>query len=230
METKPKLAILEIIACIFGWLWICASFAALYFIAMVIFSDGAWEPFFWALGVSVVSRWLAYGFKDNMKRVDHEENLTDKKYPPKNHVEDWPREGLSNKKNQSQDNNIVSIIQEYGKAIEYDAPKPGCVADENKLPFPKNTIKKAIISELKSSGNDEIKEYLKVAYIQLADWQQGVGPIDKGPDMSSIDKNQDIEDRAKAFLDQVSGSENWTAMAQKEQEALKQELQELGLW
>lgn len=42
--------------------------------------------------------------------------------------------------------------------------------------------------------------------------------------------NQDAESLAKAVFEQSSGFEDLAAMAQKEQEELKQELQALGLW
>ncbi len=67
METKSKLAILELIAGLLGWVWIGASIAALYFLAMAVLSDGTWSRFFWALGAGVVAKWLARDFQDNKK-------------------------------------------------------------------------------------------------------------------------------------------------------------------
>ena len=83
---------------------------------------------------------------------------------------------------------------------------------------------------MRSTSDSQMKEHLKVAYIQLSDWQEGVGETNQGLDVSALDINQDAESLAKAVLAQSSGSENWTAKAQKEQETLKQELQEVGLW
>ena len=204
METKSKLAILELIAGLLGWVWIGASIAALYFLAMAVLSDGTWSQFFWALGAGVIAKWLARGFEDNKKRVAYEA--------------------------QPQSSDATAIIQAYGKVLETSAPVPGCVADESKLPYPKETIKKAIIAGLRSTEDKQMKEHFKVGYIQLADWQPDIGENDQGLDLSAIDGSQDTESLASAVLEQSSGSEAWVAIAQKEQEALKQELEELGLW
>ena len=75
-----------------------------------------------------------------------------------------------------------------------------------------------------------MKEHLKIAYIQLSNWQECVGKTNRVVDLSALDINQDAESLAKAVLEQSSGSDNWMAKAQKEQEALKKELHELRLW
>jgi hypothetical protein len=69
METKAKLVWLELVAGIFGWGWILASLAALYFLATAIFIDSPWSPFFWAFGIGAVSKWLARGLRDSQLRV-----------------------------------------------------------------------------------------------------------------------------------------------------------------
>lgn len=139
---------------------------------------------------------------------------------------------LENRESNSGNSNtdLTQIIQAYGKTLETEAPTPGSVADASKLPYTKQQIKTAIIAALSSMDDPQMKEHLKVAYIQLSDWQEGVGETNQGLDVSAIDMNQDAESLAKAVLEQSSGSEKWTAIAQKEQETLKQELQQLGLW
>lgn len=122
------------------------------------------------------------------------------------------------------------IVQAYGKILETSAPVPGTVADANKLPYPKQQIKDAIVAALRCADDPQMKEHLKVGYIQLSDWQEGVGESNQGLDVSTLDMSQDTESLAKAVLEQSSGSKKWTAIAQKEQEALQQELQALGLW
>jgi hypothetical protein len=128
------------------------------------------------------------------------------------------------------DNNFIPIVQAYGKILETSAPAPGTVADVNKLPYTKQQIKEALIAVLRSTDDPQMKEYLKIGYIQLADWQEGVGESNQGLDLSNIDLNQDAKSLAQQVLDQSVGSKNWATVVQKEQEALKQELQELNLW
>ena len=69
MEAKAKLVWLELFAGILGWVWILAAVAALYFLAVAIFSDSPWSRFFWAFGIGAVAKWLARGFRDNQLRV-----------------------------------------------------------------------------------------------------------------------------------------------------------------
>ena len=125
---------------------------------------------------------------------------------------------------------VTSIIQAYGKTLENYAPTPGCVVDSSKLPYPKQEIKAALISGLKAIDDPQMEEHLKIAYIQLSNWQKGVGETDQGIDLKNIDPNQSAEELAKAIIDQSSGSKYWGALVLKEQGALKQELEDLGLW
>ena len=83
MSTRIKLTLLELIAGIFGWIWIGASLAAIYFIAMTIFSNGLWSLFFWAIGISIFSKWLAEGFDNSKERVAYEAKLIDEGYSAK---------------------------------------------------------------------------------------------------------------------------------------------------
>lgn len=69
MELRTKLVCLELIGGIFGWVWILASVAALYFLVAAIFFDSPWSRLFWAFGIGVAAKWLARGFRDNQLRV-----------------------------------------------------------------------------------------------------------------------------------------------------------------
>ncbi|MEH6556692.1 MAG: hypothetical protein V7708_02785 [Oceanicoccus sp.] len=72
MQSNRKLAMLELIAGIFGWIWIVASIAGLYYLAMALFSDGVWSSFFWAFGTGAVAKWLSIGFDETKKRGVYE--------------------------------------------------------------------------------------------------------------------------------------------------------------
>ena len=43
MQLRKKLMLLELIAGLFGWVWIFASLAFLYFLAVAVFSHGTWS-------------------------------------------------------------------------------------------------------------------------------------------------------------------------------------------
>ena len=89
MQTKTKLVLLELTGGIFGWVWIIASVAALYFLAVAVFSDSPWSRFFWAFSVSVIAKWLAKGFRDNQQRVTFEAKLIAEGYTPEQSSQEW---------------------------------------------------------------------------------------------------------------------------------------------
>lgn len=59
------------------------------------------------------------------------------------------------------DTDFVNIVQAYGKILETSAPVPGTVADANKLPYPKQQIKDAIVAALRNTDDPKMKEHLK---------------------------------------------------------------------
>lgn len=97
MQTNKKLAILELIAGLLGWVWIIAFIAALYFLAMVIFSDGTWSNFFWAVGSSIICKWLAKGFQDSKQRVAYESHLISEGLTPEEAAQRWTEEYMGGK-------------------------------------------------------------------------------------------------------------------------------------
>jgi hypothetical protein len=62
MTARSKLIALELAGGLFGWLWIIARFVAIVCLIGALFGGWLWSRFFWALGISVVSKWLLRGF------------------------------------------------------------------------------------------------------------------------------------------------------------------------
>jgi hypothetical protein len=122
------------------------------------------------------------------------------------------------------------IIQDYGVVLQTQAPTPGCVSDADNLPYPKEKIKKALIIGLKSTQDPKMKEFLKIGYLQLADWQDGVGASDQGIDLSNLNLDNDPMKLAQSILDQNEDQEKWTHIVLSERETLERELRNLGLW
>lgn len=125
---------------------------------------------------------------------------------------------------------FVGVVQAYGKILETSAPLPGTVADSKKLPYPKQRIKEAIVAALRTTSDSHMKEQLKVAYVRLADWQEGVGEANQGVDVSKLDICRDTESVAKTISEQTSTGDKWSKIVQEEEETLKRELQSLALW
>ena len=66
----------------------------------------------------------------------------------------------------------------------------GCIADTKKLPYDKEIIKTALILSFKLCDDPKTKEMIKVAYIGLADFQEGVGTVDVGLDIRELPNPQ----------------------------------------
>ncbi len=119
---------------------------------------------------------------------------------------------------------LEKIVQSYAAVLETSAPYPGTVADVNKLPFPKQEIKTALIGALYLTEDPKAREHLKVAYISLSDWQEGVGEQDQGLKLSLIDQNKSIKSLAQAVAEQTSDANKWIKMSHKESETSMQAL------
>jgi hypothetical protein len=124
----------------------------------------------------------------------------------------------------------VEIINKFGSVLEHEAPAPGCVADVTKLPFPKDQIRQALIIGLRANSDPKMKEMLKVAYIELANWQPGVGSVDQGLDASKLNLSGDIEALADKVLAQTQRQEEWAEAVRREQASSKHELEMFGFW
>ncbi|MCK9419129.1 MAG: hypothetical protein M0R70_07105 [Nitrospirae bacterium] len=122
------------------------------------------------------------------------------------------------------------IVNDYGAVLASAVPAPGCVADERKLPHPKEHIKQALVFALCMTKEPQMREQLKIAYITLADWQQGVGDAAVGLDLTKMDLNAEPDELAKQIMSQGADVEKWLQKVKAEQESLRGELQKRGLW
>jgi hypothetical protein len=94
----------------------------------------------------------------------------------------------------------ATIIQAYCDVLKSQAPKPGDVADERLLPFPKDKIKAEIIVALRNESDQNKIDRLKDSYLRLAEWQEGVGMTDQSLDVSQMNLNDDTEKLARQIL------------------------------
>jgi len=122
------------------------------------------------------------------------------------------------------------IVQDYGAVLASAASAPGCVTDARKLPHPKERIKQALVFALQMTKEPQMREQLKISYISLADWQEGVGDATVGIDLTKRDPNADPFEIVKRITSQGAVAEKWMPKVKAEQEALKAQLQKLGLW
>jgi hypothetical protein len=122
------------------------------------------------------------------------------------------------------------IIQDYDAILQSSAPLPGCVADVSKLPHPRERIKEALVVDLESVTDPQMKESLKIGYLQLADWQEGVGESDVGIHLTETDLSDDPMKQAERIMNQHAEAKKWVEIVKAEQKALEAELRDKGLW
>ena len=89
MKARAKLVLLELIGGLFGWLWILASVAAVWFLIAALAFHGLWARFGWAFGTAVIAKWLARGFMDNQARVAFEADLVARGCSPEEAGKEW---------------------------------------------------------------------------------------------------------------------------------------------
>lgn len=182
MQTKIKLAILELIAGIFGWVWLISSLAGLYFFAMAIFFDGLWSQFFWAFGIGVIAKWLAKGFEANKKQIALE-TLT-----------------VTSAVN-SETFSSEKIIRDFAGCIEDNPFSDDQIVDANQLPHSKETIYQAFVEEFASNEPKFNRVDLLAVFLSLAHFQEGVGPNPisyLGVDFSNVDfSNMDLDEKSR---------------------------------
>ena len=65
------------------------------------------------------------------------------------------------------------IIHAYGAAM---TSRKSLYADAAELPYPKATIKMALLIGIAATQDKKARELLKTGYVTLADWQEGIGP------------------------------------------------------
>ena len=121
------------------------------------------------------------------------------------------------------------VIRAMGKFIETNSPGPMCVADEKKLPFPKERIRQAIIIALLTKPNPKEKELLKYLYLEIASWQPSVGEKDVGfddslLDMSKLNTNEALIAHAKLVSEEGDKFNKWAPLIEKERSEAQQTL------
>lgn len=187
MQTRSKLALLELIGGLFGWIWIIASVASIYFLVAALAFNGRWSSLFWAFGTGVVAKWLARGFNDHQRRVAHEAELVSRGLSPKQARKAWlmaytqgapapvPSEGgqvgTSSTLSQAALLEAQEIVNKYGAVLEHSKT---ITHSEAVLPASKEQIKDALVvlaRHAKASGaSPEALEPLRVGYASLADF------------------------------------------------------------
>jgi len=81
-ETTVKLGILELFARLFGWMWVGAAIASVYFLYVALASAAPWSNLFWSIGAGLIAYFLAAVLNRNKQRVDYVDQLMKRGYMP----------------------------------------------------------------------------------------------------------------------------------------------------
>lgn len=120
----------------------------------------------------------------------------------------------------------VKIIRAYGAAMEKKATRYG---DPLSLPYPKDTIKVALVDLLRRTKDTKELDQLRLGYLSLADWQEGGAAVSFASLQSTPNPTtEQIRQSAQRFLS--SGVYEMTTKVVTEMQQLAAELEALGLW
>jgi hypothetical protein len=135
----------------------------------------------------------------------------------------WISTSLAEHKRQATEDRV--IVGAYASAMR---AKHSIVADASSLPYPKKSIKRAILFVLATSSDPAAREQLRSAYVSLAEWQEGIGP---GPYAFDITPSEVEDPRATAERIAAAGPlvPDIPARVAAESKALLDELKARGL-
>jgi hypothetical protein len=121
----------------------------------------------------------------------------------------------------------MDVVAAYGELLDAAPPTTSTVADIDSLPYPKETIKWALLTLLRIGEDSALRETLRIGYLRLADWQSfAVPPV--RIDLARTRGNPLA--LAQQMAAESRGEETRLTAARTEQAALVQELQQSGLW
>lgn len=112
--------------------------------------------------------------------------------------------------------NIEDIISAYGQILQ-DANAP-ILRNENELPYPKETIRKALFVAIKITKDQSMRGHLKSCYVSLADWQKNV----KTKNIMDLDINNCTPEQVLECFDEEAQKKS-----QKETEILWNDIKDL---
>jgi hypothetical protein len=123
------------------------------------------------------------------------------------------------------------IVMAYGAVLGKHTPAP--VVDVSELPYPKDAIKRAILTQLAEISDprlQKLREHLKSGYLLLAGFQIGVGPTPPAIDLSNLDPAKMSSALAKEMLPALEQITKWGSIVEAEQHILISDLPRLGYW
>lgn len=122
----------------------------------------------------------------------------------------------------------LAIVDAYGDTLQRVKRDP--VGDINDLPFPKETIKWAMLVLIGVLREPAQREALKAAYVSLAEWQDRAGLESEVFDSTRLRRKIDQLALAREFAARSTPQDRFMAASREEQVALISELRARGFW
>jgi hypothetical protein len=205
MKTRTKLVFLELVAGIFGWMWLTAGAATLYFIIAAIWLNGSWSMILVAIATSIICKWLAKGFNDNKIRVAYEAELISSGMAPEEAGKSWTQAYLGKNKNSNTNSGEkeAEIVRNYATYIAKN-PIIDEIKDRSCLPYERDQILEALLFSFRKISDANQRKQIKVLATTLAFFQTNVGkdPLTLlGAEFYNLpnDSGANIEEIAKAI-------------------------------
>lgn len=223
MKTQTKIVFLELVAGIFGWMWLLAGAATVYFTITAIWFEGSWNLILAAIFTSIICKWLAKGLNDNKLRVAYEAELVSRGMTSKEAGENWGQTYLGQNQNTTgnKDEEDAKIIRNYVIYIE-ENPIIDEIKDSTCLPHTRDQIFNALLSAFEKIDEKSQKEQIKVLATTLAFFQPDVGkePLTLlGSEFVKMlsDEKTDVDEIAKALDENNSSTARYREFDEKVQ-------------
>jgi hypothetical protein len=124
----------------------------------------------------------------------------------------------------------LEVVRGYDEA-RANAPRVhGPVGDAANLPFPKDTIKWALLQLMGAIDDAAQREPLKAGFVGIAEWQDVADVESGGFDSSRLRRKIDPLSLAKEFAARATPGDRWLAASRDEKTLLVEELRRKGLW
>jgi len=124
----------------------------------------------------------------------------------------------------------LGVVRAYGESLDRSRHEPGYVSDAAELPYPKETIKWALLLFLAALRDPAQRESLKAAYVALAEWQSPADFETAAFDSMRLRKKMDPLALAKEFASRATPRSRWIEASRAEQQVLIAELKRKGFW
>ena len=119
------------------------------------------------------------------------------------------------------------IVKDYEELIEHNAPSPFMVYDERNLPYPKDEIKESLKHAIVNTADWPLRRNFIEGYYCLAHYCQNIGPEPRGFDPFKINDEKPLAS-IQQFKEQSKELVRSVDIIRNEKNQLKKELEDFA--